>query len=48
MNLEFGLILGGEDEVNWCVLLRASDLRHCAQSFSYFAYLIEALCSCRS
>jgi len=38
----------GEDEVNyWCVLLRTSDLQHCAQSFFYFAYFTEAPCSCR-
>jgi len=34
--------------MNWCVLLRTSDLQHCVQSFFYFAYFTEALCSCRS
>jgi len=29
-------------------LLRTSDLQHCAQSCSYFAYFIEVLRSCRS
>ena len=32
LNLRFDKILGGEDEVNWCVLLRTGDLQHCAQS----------------
>ena len=34
--------------MNWCVLLRTSDLQHFAQSCFYFAYFIEVFCSCRS
>ena len=48
LNFRFDLILGGEDEVNCCVLLRTSDLQHCAQSCFYFAYFIDVICSCRS
>ena len=27
--------------MNWCVLLRTSDLQHCTQSFVYFAYFVD-------